>query len=89
MELIDKASILSEFYAMRNDDAWVEFFDEYSDGIHLAILLASGDVLEMSSDGEQKVSDCYAALLDEWGVVDVEYSSLKDLIVGEPNEENA
>lgn len=89
MELIDKANILSEFYAMRNDDAWIEFFDEYHDSILLAHLLASGDALELSADGERKVADVYAALLFEWGVVDAEYSSLNDLIAGQPNEENA
>lgn len=89
MELIDKANILSDFYALRDDDSWVEFFDSYYDGIFLGYLIASGDVLELNADGERKIADAYAALLDEWGVVDVEYASLTDLIAGQPNEENA
>lgn len=89
MELIDKANILSDFYALRDDDSWVEFFDANYDGIFLGYLIASGDVLELNADGERKIADAYAALLDEWGVVDAEYSSLTDLIAGQPNEENA
>lgn len=89
MELIDKANILADFYALRDDDSWVEFFDHYYDGIFLSYLIASGDVLELNADGERKIADAYAALLDEWGVADAEYSSLTDLIAGQPNEENA
>ena len=89
MELIDKANILSDFYGWRDDEEWLGFFDDNYDGIFLAHLVASGDVLELNADGERKIADAYAALLDEWGVDDVEYASLTDLIAGQPNEENA
>lgn len=88
MELIDKANILSEFFALRNDEAWAEFFDMYDEGIVLGSLLSNGVILELNADGERSINNAYTALLDEWGVVDSEYSSLTDLVTGDPNEEN-
>lgn len=89
MELIDKANILSEFYSLHDDDSWIEFFDTYNEGIVLGSLLSSGHIMQLNADGERSIDDAYTALLNEWGVVDAEYSSLTSLIAGQPNEENA
>lgn len=88
MRLIDKARILSEFSALRDDDAWVEFFDEHDEGITLGALVASGRTMQIKEDDERLINDAYAALLNEWGVVDAEYSSLTDLVAGEPDEDH-
>lgn len=88
MQLIDKANVLSDFFAMRNDEAWLDFFDEHYYGVLMGHLLATGNVLELTQDGETMLNDAYAALLDEWGVEDAEYASLNDLIIGKTNEEN-
>ena len=89
MRLIDKARILSEFSALRDDDAWVEFFDAHDEGITLGALVSSGRIVELKEDDERRIIDAYAALLSEWGVVDAEYSSLTDLVAGQPDEEHA
>lgn len=88
MRLIDKARILSEFSTLRDDDAWVEFFDAHDEGITLGALVWSGRIVELEKDDERRISDAYAALLNEWGVVDAEYSSLTDLVAGQPDEEH-
>lgn len=87
MELIDKAHILAEFYAVRYDDDWITFFDDHLDGVTLGYLIDSGDVLQLNSEGEAKLLDAYDALLQEWGVQDKEYSSLQELIIGPELEE--
>ena len=89
MRLIDKARILSEFSALRDDDAWVEFFDEYDEGITLGELASSGRTMQLTEDDERRINDAYAALLHEWGVVDAEYASLTDLVAGQPDEDHA
>lgn len=73
MRLLDKARILSEFSALRDDDAWVEFFDEHDEGITLGALVSSGRIGQIKADDERRINDAYVALLNEWGVVDAEY----------------
>lgn len=88
MELIDKAHILAEFYAVRDDDDWITFFDDHLEGVTLGYFVDSGDILQLNSEGEAKMLDAYAALLQEWGVEDREYSSLQELVVGPMSEED-
>mgnify|MGYP007090097464 CR=1 FL=1 len=86
MELIDKARILSDFFVQHRFDADAAYFVEVNDlGLPYAFGIANGDILTLSSAGEDSVNETYAQLLTFLAAPDDEYDSLSDLFDSSTN----
>lgn len=81
MKFIDKANILADAWLYRRDDEDLLDFFVYNDlGPALAFGVANGLVLDMSEEGQGYVEQSYKNLLTAYGVEDVEYETLQDIL---------
>lgn len=69
MELIDKASILSDFWLdYRNDPEWLDFFVYNDLGLPLADAIANGLIAELTTRGEAIIEETYTLLCNRVGI---------------------
>jgi hypothetical protein len=81
MEFIDRANILADAWMYRRDDAELLDFFIFNDlGPALAFGVANGLILDMSEEGQEYVEQSYKNLLSSYGVEDIEYETLQDIL---------
>ena len=85
MELIDKANVLADFFDIfSNDPSGIpshtsDLFVEWDLAWFYAAGLAYGDILTLSSSGENLILRLWDAVLAHYNIADVEYTNLAEL----------
>jgi hypothetical protein len=84
MELVDKAEILSDCWMRYRYDPEMELFMQQNDlGMPYAFGIASGDIVDISTNGEGMVLETFDNLLQFASKPEGEYSTLDQIIDNE------
>ena len=83
MELIDKATILSNVWLNAGgDEELLELMQDYDLGFPYAFGIATGHILSMSEEGEQQVLEAWEALCSTMDIdADGEYLDFEHMVL--------
>jgi len=86
MELIDKASVLADYWMdYRNDPAWANFMAYNDLGLPLAAGIADGFIYELTEAGESMVDETFTLFCKHLGIDNPsDDESLEDFLVRLP-----
>ena len=84
MELIDKANILADFLDKYENDATMQqhvgnLMAEWDLSWYLSAGLAYGNIKELSLSGERLINNLWDAVIQHYGIADVDYKDLSHL----------
>lgn len=85
-DIVNQANILGEFWiSQRNEEQYEEFFAYFDLGLPLAYAY-DNDMVEISPEAKEVISETFAGLLEIFGVPDLGYTDLSQLLEGETED---
>ena len=88
MQLIDKATIIVDFWEFYSSKpAWKNFFEYHDMGVPYSIGITNGDILSLGPHGEQIIQETWQDLCRSAGVdVDGDYANIGDFVMAAAGE---